>query len=393
MRALFTSTPGYGHFLPLTPIARALANAGHDVVFGAPRELRSAVEAAGFRWIKAGVEDDDPELIAVRTREHESHGIERIRVALGGRFVGVLARRMVPDLLAFAEEWRPDLFVRESAEFGSLIAAEILDVPHAKVEVLASGRHTTALLEDDMQRLRRTFGLDERPIEPWLDQYLVLMPFPAFLRTGEATVAPTTHHLRALPADAADAALPAWIGAIGTRPLIYVSLGTEFGDRRGPVFTSLLAGLCDVDAEIVVTLGRDLDPAVFGPQPAHIHLERYLPLRALLPHCALVLFHGGSGTLVHVIAHGLPMVFSPFLGDQVRNAARCQELGASRTLDQEHLTPEHIREVVLDVLQTASYRQVAERLRDDFNALPGPEFVVDLLERLARDKAPVFASG
>ncbi len=31
MRALFTSQPGLGHVLPLTPVARALAEAGHDV--------------------------------------------------------------------------------------------------------------------------------------------------------------------------------------------------------------------------------------------------------------------------------------------------------------------------------------------------------------------------
>jgi len=119
-------------------------------------------------------------------------------------------------------------------------------------------------------------------------------------------------------------------------------------------------------------------------------LERYLPLGALLARCSLAVFHGGSGTLGHVIAHGLPMVILPLGADQPENAARCAELGASRTLDQAQLTPEHIREVVLDVLRTPSYRQVAERLRNEFDALPGPEFAVALLERLARDKAPII---
>ena len=89
-----------------------------------------------------------------------------------------------------------------------------------------------------------------------------------------------------------------------------------------------------------------------------------------------------TGTLGGAVAHGLPMVIFPISADQPENAARCAELGASRTLDQEHLTPEHVREVVLDVLHTPTYRQAAERLRDEFNALPGPEFAVELLERL-----------
>ena len=206
-------------------------------------------------------------------------------------------------------------------------------------------------------------------------------------------IAPTTYHLRVLPFDTGDSALPTWIDKIGSRPLVYVSLGTVFSERRGmEIFPRLLAGLRDVDAEIVLTVGNDLDPASFGPQPAHIHLERYLPLQALLLRCSLVLFHGGSGTLGHVVANGLPMVILPFGADQPDNAARCEELGASRTLDQDHLTPEHIREVVLDVLHTPSYRQAAERLRDEFDALPGLDFAVELLERLARDKTPIIAS-
>ncbi len=86
------------------------------------------------------------------------------------------------------------------------------------------------------------------------------------------------------------------------------------------------------------------------------------------------------------------MVILPLGADQPENAARCAELGASRTLAEDHLAPEQIRDVVLDVLHNPTYRQSAERLRDDFERLPGPEFTVELLERLARDKVPIIAS-
>ena len=86
------------------------------------------------------------------------------------------------------------------------------------------------------------------------------------------------------------------------------------------------------------------------------------------------------------------MVIIPLGSHQPTNAARCAELGVSRTLDPDDLLPELIREVVLDVLHTPSYRQAAERLRDDFSALPGPEFAVELLERLARDRMLIIAS-
>ena len=395
MRALFTCQPELGNFLPLTPVARAMVDAGHDVAFATPGLLRPVVEGAGFRWIRAGVEHDAPELIAVEAQRRQLRGREFVRFSIECLFAGLRPRRLVPELLALAESWRPDLFVHDSREFGAPIAAELLAVPHAKVEVHAAGEqpYKLPLLADALQRLRLELGLPECPIPEWLDHYLVLTPFPAVLTTVGNPIPPTAHHLRALPADDTTQAVPAWVDAIGSRPLVYVSMGTSFSGHRGPeIFSKLLAGLRDVGVEVVLTVGRDLDPAAFGPQPGHIHLERYLPLGVLLRRCSLVLFHGGSGTLGHAIAHGLPMVILPLGADQPENATRCAELGASRTLEQEHLTPEHIRDVVRDVLHTPSYRVGAERLRAEFERLPGPEFAVGLLERLASERTPIIAA-
>jgi UDP:flavonoid glycosyltransferase YjiC (YdhE family) len=411
MRALFTSTPGFGHFLPLTPIARALVDAGHDVVFGAPSALRSAVEAAGFPWIKAGVEDNDPELAAVRAglarvpadAPGSVLGSARSRFARENLFGGVLARGLARDLLTLTESWRPDVIVRESWELGGLVAGELLGLPVAKVETDAAGGQPVELADfyAPVGRLLATLGRPDRSVADLLDRYLSLVPFPAALRAGDSPMPPTAHGVRALPIDSANDGLPAWIDGIGSRPLVYVSLGTLYNGNarptstglRGPeIFGKLLEGLADIDAEIVVTVGKDLDPAMLGPQAHHVHLERYLPLGALLARCSLAVFHGGSGTLGYVVSHGLPMVILPLGADQPTNAVRCAELGASRTLDQDQLTPGHIREVALDVLHTPSYRQAAGRLRDEFNALPGPEFAVELLERLARDKMPIIAS-
>jgi UDP:flavonoid glycosyltransferase YjiC (YdhE family) len=88
---------------------------------------------------------------------------------------------------------------------------------------------------------------------------------------------------------------------------------------------------------------------------------------------------------------GLPMVIVPLGADQPDNAARCAELGASRTLDPSDLRPEVVRETVLDVLQMPSYRQAAARLRAELDGLPGPKAAVVLLERLARDREPLVA--
>jgi len=396
VRALFTCNPDLGHFLPLVPFARALVEAGHEVAFATPACFRDPVDAVGIRWIRAGLENDDPEMLAVQAARQALHGPERDQFVVERVFGGIRTQHMLADVLAIAATWRPDVLVRDTHEYGSMVASELLDIPHAKIEVLvthsARSRHTAWLLEP-LQHVRAECGLRSRPIPELMDQYLVLAPFPASLAAGNSPAAPTTHRIRPSSFDRADATLPAWVDGVESRPLIYVSLGTTFNASRGrDIFPRLLAGLRDIDAEIVLTLGHELDPADFGPQPTHVHVERFLALGALLPRCSLVLFHGGSGTLVPALAYGLPMVILPLGADQPDNAARCAQLGASRTMDQNQLAPQQVRETVLDVLRTPSYRECAERLRDEFNSLPGPQFAVELLERLARDKAPVVVS-
>ena len=58
MRVLFTSTPNYGHFHPLAPVARTLADAGHEVAFATGAGFVPVVAHAGFRHFPAGYDQD-----------------------------------------------------------------------------------------------------------------------------------------------------------------------------------------------------------------------------------------------------------------------------------------------------------------------------------------------
>ena len=54
MRVMFTSPAAIGHFHPLVPVAQAVRDAGHEVVFATPPVLASFVQRAGFRWLPSG---------------------------------------------------------------------------------------------------------------------------------------------------------------------------------------------------------------------------------------------------------------------------------------------------------------------------------------------------
>jgi UDP:flavonoid glycosyltransferase YjiC (YdhE family) len=390
LRALFTTLPFYGHFHPLVPFARALADAGHEVAFATGASFGPAVTHAGFRHFPAGFDRSSagvyPALRTLRGPDRDAF-VERYV------FGDLRPRHLLPDLLALAAAWPPQLVVRETAEFAGGLAAEALDIPHAAVSIGASGEPTTlGLVAAPLDALRAAHGLAPDPGLAMLYRYLRLCPFPPGFQDPARPVAPTTQYLRPLLADhSGPEGLPAWVGALPDRPVVYVGLGTVFNEPA--IFRACLAGLRDEALTLVVTVGRDQDPADYGPQPDNVHLARYIPLSLLLAHCDLVVTNGGSGTLTAALAHGLPLVVVPLNADQPGNAARCAALGLGRVVPPAELTPEAARRAVLAVLADPRYRANAARLRDEIAALPGPERGAALLERLAAERQPIVATG
>jgi MGT family glycosyltransferase len=162
-------------------------------------------------------------------------------------------------------------------------------------------------------------------------------------------------------------------------------MGTVNNQAPG-VLEAILSGLREEPMTLIMTTGRDRDPAAFGLQPLNVHLERYVPQSLLFPFCDLVVTHGGTGTVMAALGHGLPMVILPVAADQPDNARRCGQLGVARVVAPQDQTPEAIQSAARAVLADRSFRVNASRLRDEIAKMPGPDHVVASLERLAADR-------
>lgn len=394
MRTLLTCVAATGHFHPLVPVARALAEAGHEVAFAAPSDIAPLVERAGFQHVPAGLGIASAELapmLAALNRLPE--GPQKESFIMGRGFAGILAERMAADLLALPEAWSADLIVRESMEFGGCVAAERLGLPHATVSILAAGVQPRwwEMMAPPLARLRAAHGLPPDPALEMPTRYLTLHPVaPSFLKAARL---PTDQMIRPAPFDqSGDEVLPDWVDDLPDRPTVYATLGTVFNDRVD-LFAAFLDGLQDEPVNLIVTVGRNQDPARFGSRPPHVHVERYIPQSQLAPRCDLIVTHGGSGTVLAALANGLPLVVVPLGADHPENAARVADLGVGRVVPGAEATADAVRAAVRTVLADPSYRRNAERLRDEIRALPGPERAVSLLERLAAERRPLVAAA
>ncbi len=394
MRILFTTTAGSGHFHPLVPLAQAAVAAGHAVACAASPSLRHSVEAARLRFLPAGHDRRGVPVDVLFPQMRALSGLEL------GKFVGVEirinteARQMVPDLLRIAGEWMPDLIVRESAEYGGCIAAEVLGIPHASVRssYTTSSYGLRHVIVDALNVLRADHGLppDLDGVSPFRYLHLAFEP-PGFWPADEP-LAPTYHLLRPVVFDRSGGeGLPPWVVSLPTVPTVCATLGT-FMNRSTDVFAAILAGLRDEEINLILAVGRDIDTAQFGPQPGNVHIERYIPLSLLLPHCDLVVHHAGFSTVVTTLLNGLPMLTIPLGADQPYNARSCTALGVGEVIGPDDRTAGTIREVARRVLREPSYRGEAERVRDEMAALPGPEYAVELLGRLAKEKQPLLTA-
>jgi UDP:flavonoid glycosyltransferase YjiC (YdhE family) len=380
MRILFTFAGGTGHFLPLVPVARAAERAGHTVAFAGQEGMVATVEAAGFTAFASGgsslLTSDERLPLLVVDPEREARAI---RTAFAGR----IARERAEAIAAIGRDWSPDIIVRDEIDFGAAVAAERLGVADATVLCIASGTFVpTSLVLEPLTSLRKAHGLPPDPDLEMLHRYLVLSPFPPSFRDPALTPAPNTHAFRSVdlqpPADAAELE---WLAAL-PGPVTYLTLGTIFNLESGDLFERVLAGLRELPGSIAVTVGRDLDPGVLGPQPGNVHVRRFIPQSLLLPHCDLVVSHAGSGSVIGALTHGLPMVLLPMGADQPLNAARAEALGVAQVLDALEAAPADIEHAAVAVLAEPGYRRNAGLIRNEIRALPGPERAVELIEQL-----------
>jgi UDP:flavonoid glycosyltransferase YjiC (YdhE family) len=390
MRALFSFAGGSGHAEPLVPIARAVQTAGHRVAFVGRHSAVAPLEAFGFDLFPEGAPsaqhaDSIAELLPVDMPKEYAV----LREAYADRF----ARAAIPRLLEVIASWRPDVVICDEVDFGAMLAAEIVGVPRATVLVTASGSFVRAdVIGETLNAVRADHGLPTDPDLAMLRGDLVLSPFSSSFRDPSRPLPPKTVSLRSQgPTSTEAGGLPRWPGHRADRRTVYFTLGTVFNRESGDLFPRVLSGVRELPVNVVVTVGRHLDVGILGPQPANVHVERYLSHATLLPSCDLVVNHGGSGTVIGSLAHGLPVVVLPMGADQPLNAARCEQLGVGLVLDALGATPESIRDAVRSVLEGPSYRLAADRLRSEIAALAPPEAAVGPIERLALREMPPSA--
>jgi UDP:flavonoid glycosyltransferase YjiC (YdhE family) len=351
-RILWLNWSGGGNLPPSLGIARVLTERGHDVAFAGRPEMVPRVKTAGFRAIEI------TQAYAQVDRYPQGHFMTRAACYLTSPAVQSQIRTIVaaeaPDIVLIDA-----MFPAALAEASGFKQPTIVFVHTFVFRQLDMWRKMTATLDgmrqqagfaglpvlDDLWRQRDRIvstslgAFDAPPLPGW---EMVRHAGPAL--EDEKFAMPTP-----LPWPESDAT-----------PLILVSFSTGFEQRNVDKVQRALDALADLPVHVVATTGGIVAPNEVAT-PRNAVVLNYAAHDPIIRRAALVMTHGGHGTAMRTLGHGVPMVVIPGLaGDQPFVAAAIDEWGAGLALPGD-ASSEAMRNAAQRILSTPSFRENARQ--------------------------------
>ena len=390
MRILFCASPGVGHVEPMMPLLATMAHRGHEVAWAGAPESHARACSVGIEHcfqVGPGSAETRVEYLRRWPAASNAEGPASDPHVFPRRFGALLAPAMLDPLVRAIETWKPALVI---SELGVLAAPLACELTRCRQVTHGFGMPPPASVLDqaaaEFATQWRSKAFRSPPAEAGLFDSLYLDIYPESLQTPDRLrVGPRRQCLRPSPPAAGPgvqlpAAMVAHFLPIEARPLVHLTFGTVV--NRSEALVLATRALADLDARVVVTIGTDGDASLLDSPPSNVHVERFIPQAGLLPHCALVVSHGGSGTFLSALAHGVPQLALPQGADQFINASALEDGGAGLALRGAEVTIDSVRASVTRLLQESRYRRQAERYAREISEMPSADDVAARLEAL-----------
>lgn len=392
MKFLFTTFEGGGHVAPALLMARLVQESGHQVLVVSDEANRGVAQAEGLGfapWFtapnrQAGGQADDP------LKDWRRHWPPAVVKAVCDAVMTGPAADYAADTAHYITEFKPDLVVSNELLLGVMVAAEALKTPCALLTAnlwsypgrtslppfgpgwpvarnrfeqhrqdaghqMVGGWYDVGL--GDLNRARAAQGLG--PLAHTLDQ--IKIASTVILGTSRAFDLPH-------PDDGLVYAGPLFETNRPAKPHpliqldrrnILLSFSTTYQDQAG-LFARCLRALAPLDANVIVTTGPAVDPDSL-PNSPNAHIIRYAPHDEIVPWCDLVVSHGGHGTLLRPLRHGVPVLCLTMGRDHPDNAVRLEHHGAGLRVSQQ-ASALKIRAKAQQILNEPQFRALAATL-------------------------------
>ena len=403
-----------GDVHPFIALGKAMHQRGHRVTVLTNPLFQALIESQGLEFLPLGK-------------------LEAAQVAIGNPDVwhlrkgfAIIASVIVP---AIAETYR---YIEQRADsntvvafstlaFGGRVAQEKLGVPSASVHLQPSVIRTYAdqgmlgnvrlsaahprwmkqilfslvdglvldrNLKLPLNRFRATLGLApvSRVMDQWMNSpQLVLAMFPEWFASPQPDWPANTHAVGFPQFDddeASDSLQPAeeFLGA--GEPPIVVTPGSA-GSTMQRFFRESVDAVGRIGARAMLV--TNFPEQVPRHLPSGVQVFGYLPFSKLLPRSAMMVYHGGIGTLAQGIKAGVPHLIVPHGYDQFDSGWRIEQLRLGRSLSENRYRASRVAPLMRQMLDDASLNQRCRQFADRIDSRAALSRACDLLEGLGSE--------
>jgi UDP:flavonoid glycosyltransferase YjiC (YdhE family) len=177
-----------------------------------------------------------------------------------------------------------------------------------------------------------------------------------------------------------DVELPA-----GDAPLVLVAPSTAH-DSENKLVRTALAALAEEPVRVVATTNR-VRPQRPIAVPDNAVLVDWLSYSQLMPIAALVISHGGHGTVARALGAGTPVLISPITGDMGETAMRIAWAGVGASLPWRLCRPGPLRWAARRVLADPGFAARSRQIAAWAGTHDGADRGAELVEQLAARRA------
>ena len=370
---VMTWGPG-GNLPPLLAAASLLDHRGHEVTVLSSGETRDAAIRLGL-----GVTDyrrsPDP-----NTHVPFEAQAELMMATTAGAEIALDARDALAELHA-------DLAVVDCMLPAAIAAARAIGTPTASLVHFLYGPARTQMLRTggawttDLRSLattHRLLGLSapSNGLSAWEAPELVLITAPRWLDVDCNAPANVLH--------AGPLGVRVWrppLAPSGERQRVLLTFSTTVMAGQVALIHRVTDAVAALDLDAVLTLGPAIDRDAVRV-PDSVEVVGFADHDRLMPCCAGVIGHGGLGTMLRALAHGVPQLVLPLGRDQAFNAGQIEQLKAGIRLPTD-APPEQIRVALRALLTNPRFPAAAALAARRISAAEPNRTAAAALERAA----------
>lgn len=413
---LFTTWEGGGTVGPAIVAAQRLVRRGHCVRFLCDEASRADAEAAGLQfrpWVNAPNRPDrSPATCPVRDWEAASpqEGIQRLMDRLiFGRSLDY-ARDLIAELdrepadVVITSEMLPGVMAacESRGQRFAVLATNLCFYPIPGMPAFGPGlppprtpeeealhasikQGTVEMFDHGLESLNRTrAALGLSPLAHAVDQiHAAEQHLLATSRAFDFPIPSVPEPIRyvgpLLDEPGSDGSWSSPWPESDPRPLVLVGFSTTYQNHAG-VLQNIMDALAGLSVRTLVTLSQ-VEPGEVNPPPNAVAMTS-VPHDAAMRGAALVITHGGHGTVMRALKHRLPLLILPHGRDQDENAIRITERGTGLRLTASADTDE-ILKATRELLENPEFARAAARLGDAIDHEDGDFQITGILESMA----------